>query len=96
MKFRSRVIVVDAEQFLPNIGQKPEDGRESNEVFMDMPVLFHPEGGEAYIVVATGEGLVDAFSGDWVLKDKRGNLKVVRNDIFRANFEPCPDKKKKK
>lgn len=32
-------------------------------------------------------------SGDWIVTDERGRIKVCKNDVFKQRYEQCPKNK---
>ena len=78
MKYRTKPVIIEAEQYL-----------EKNDVlpFQDEDVLqYHEDGYCQYI--ETPEGWLTVNDGDWIIRGIRGEFYPCRNDIFKATYEP--------
>ena len=43
------------------------------------------------ILIATLEGTMEAFPGDWIIRGVKGELYPCKPDIFEATYEQEPD-----
>lgn len=85
MKYRKKPIVIDAIRW---------DGHNNAEIaaFLghDLWLNHRADDGGVYAVisVATLEGTLHAREGDWIVKGIKGEFYPVKDDIFRATYEP--------
>lgn len=77
MKFRKKPVVIEAEQFRPNVEVLP--------FAKDHVVMY--DGGRWFIETLEGEMTVS--DGDWVIKGVRGEFYPCKPDIFAATYEPA-------
>ena len=76
--FRKKPIVINAEQFFPEIEPWPEG------------VLggWHDE--EHWTAwIETLEGSMEVSDGDWIITGIKGEKYPCKLDIFEATYEPC-------
>ena len=75
-KFRERPPTVHAEQFLPD----------KENWFLLWRVERDDDG--PYIIIPTPSGDKRVDVGDWVVRDRDGQLNAYRADRFQLNYEP--------
>lgn len=78
MKYRKLPVIIDAEQY-----------RSWRTLSADMAAppntLKYTE--EGTLLIQTLEGVMEAFDGDWIIKDVAGEFYPVKDKIFRATYE---------
>lgn len=85
MKFRKKPVVVEAEQyfFVGNPNPHPEVKQRLKKMPWGEPVLYY--------YIETLEGPMQVHQGDWIVKGIAGEFYPVRDDIFRASYEPVEE-----
>ena len=84
MKFRKKPVVIEAVQF-----RAGEMRGEFAEDVINGRVRLTEEG---TLLISTLEGIMEARSGDWIIRGVRGELYPCKPDIFAATYEPVhPD-----
>uniref|UniRef100_E6VFL5 Uncharacterized protein n=1 Tax=Rhodopseudomonas palustris (strain DX-1) TaxID=652103 RepID=E6VFL5_RHOPX len=78
-KFRKKPVVIEAVQFF--------DGAQPGELAADANAgrLRYTEEGTA--LIQTLEGVMEARSGDWIIRGVKGELYPCKPDIFAATYE---------
>lgn len=79
MKYRKKPVVIEAVQFLGDVGL-PEI------VALDVGCGREDESDVLYI--ETLQGVMTARSGDWIIRGVKGELYPCKPDIFEATYEP--------
>lgn len=90
MKFRKKPVVIEAWQF---------DGCEQSA--REILALAGPNSGIEHrrtthfehphiLVIATLEGEMRAFRGDWIIKGVKGEFYPCKPDVFEATYEVAP------
>ena len=77
MKFRKRPVVVDAEQFRPEVDAPWPDGVKSIPTSLGI-----------VIGIRTLEGFMTVTPGDWIITGVQGERYPCKPDIFEATYEP--------
>lgn len=57
----------------------------------DKVEVIHADGPSAILVIRTPEGERRARPGDWVLRDRNGNLDACKDATFQATYEPVEE-----
>lgn len=85
MKFRSKVVEIDAWQWNADIFGMP-----------DWIPAYHCEGERCVIEAATGcmtiptlEGVMTASPGDWIIRGTEGELYPCKPSVFQRKYEPA-------
>ena len=78
-KFRKKPVVVEAEQFLPNLNKWPA-GVEADH--------RSPTGFSIGTLENTAQGH-EVAPGDWIITGVKGEKYNCKPDIFRATYEPA-------
>ena len=83
-KFRKKPVVIDA--VLVGGGESPDWWKLAFKTgkISGRPVGVTPK----YYIVKTLEGNMRANYGDWIVRGVKGELYPVKDDIFRATYEP--------
>lgn len=79
MKFRKKPVVIDAWKVEPAI----QDG-ELAQAVVDGKIKYCEDGS---VLIATLEGTMQGFPGDWIIKGVQGELYPCKDDIFKATYE---------
>lgn len=80
MKFRKKPVIIEAEQFYPEVKPWPEG--------------VYAVGGNArgeVCCIDTLEGRLHVSPGDWIITGVRGEKYPCKPDIFEATYEPVPE-----
>lgn len=99
MKYRKRPVVIDAEQWTPNLPTttnaqiQPDDPRLSVS-YRRHPNMGHPGActehcGDFIAVIDTLEGPHTVSDGDWIVRGVKGEVYAVKPDIFEMTYEPA-------
>lgn len=81
MKFRKKPVVIEAFEY--------RAGEQRSEVAQDVVegrVRYTEEG---TMLIQTLEGVMEAKSGDWIIRGVKGELYPCKPDIFAATYEPA-------
>jgi hypothetical protein len=84
-KFRKRSVTIEAMQFT---------AENKDRVFNWVTCSHYPDWndkGEPVIVMPMREGDVQAWLGDWIIKDENGDFAVCKPDVFAATYEPVEE-----
>lgn len=84
-KFRKKPVVIEAEQFFPDV--KPWPAGVSEEMSGD-GISFKSEKPTGRHIVRTLEGVHVASPGDWIITGVKGEKYPCKPDIFAATYEP--------
>jgi len=74
MKYRKKPIVIEAVQW-------------NGHNFEELKLLGVKYEYEDHLVIPTLEGDMRAGVGDWIIKEVKGEMYPVRNDIFQETYE---------
>jgi hypothetical protein len=80
MKFRKKPVVIDAVQWIGEIGPIHDLGAGYTLVW-----VVHLQDGA--LSIETLEGTLRCNRGDWLIKGIKGEMYPCRDDIFRATYE---------
>lgn len=81
-KYRKKPLVIEAEQFWPNVVPWPDGVYEvepTGDYYMDI---------DRYCV-DTLEGTIYAAPGDWIITGVKGEKYPCKPDVFAATYEPA-------
>jgi hypothetical protein len=84
MKFRKKLVVVEATQFTGDNG-------DAIAAFMGCQHPFIENGG---LMIGTLEGVHRANPGDWIIKGVKGEFYPCKPDIFAATYESVQEKER--
>ena len=87
MKFKKKIIVIDAYQLIPeNVEQIIEWSTNERPIV----IISHDEAveGISYAEITTLEGVMKANYGDWIIKGVKGEVYPCKPDIFEQTYEP--------
>lgn len=76
-KFRKKPIVIEAEQFFPEVKPFPR-GVVMGQVIDDIPPCFY---------IPTLEGVMEVEAGDWIITGVKGERYPCKPDIFEMTYE---------
>ena len=76
MKFRKKPLIVEAVQWTGNMTNDLRCFLKGNHTFR-----------EGCLFIFTLEGVVEAKSGDWIIKGIKNELYPCKPDIFQASYE---------
>ncbi len=80
-KFRKKPVVIEAEQYAPNMETLPDGVSE---------VWSEPgESGHCTAYIQTLEGRMTVSPGDWVITGVKGEKYPCKPDIFLATYDPA-------
>lgn len=80
MKFRKKPVVIDAERVTRGMqGDLISEGMAAGKL--------RATDQDTYLI-ATLEGIMEAFPGDWIIKGIKGEFYPCKPDIFEATYEP--------
>lgn len=77
MKFRKRPVIVDAEQFRPEVDAPWPDGVAKDDY--------------GYFVFYNSGYCYELFPGDWVVRYSSTSIEVVTDSDFRTTYEPIKE-----
>lgn len=83
MRYRKKPVVIDAVQFV--------NGEQPSNFAADViagNVRYTEEG---TMLIRTLEGVMEAQSGDWIIRGVKGELYPCKPDIFAATYEPAEE-----
>ena len=83
MKFRKKPIVIEAEQFFPDIKPWPDGVRE----------IIHGNETPDYFWIDTLEGGHMVGTGDWIITGIQGEKYPCKPGIFKQTYERVEDEK---
>jgi len=78
-KYRKKPVVIEAEQFLPNLADLPR-------AFWGFAVMEDSSG--PFVAVPTLEGTMRCNPRDWLIRGVKDEVYPVKPDIFAATYEP--------
>lgn len=80
-RYRKKPVVIEAVQF--NSGEEPY---ELSQYVIDGRIRYTQDG---TLLIQTLEGVMEARSGDWIIRGIKGELYPCKPDIFKATYEPA-------
>lgn len=83
MRYRKRPVTIEAWQL--KASEAP--GELASDVAAGR--LLYTEAGS--VLIATLEGTMEAFPGDWIIRGVEGELYPCKDSIFRKTYEPAPE-----
>lgn len=85
-KFRKKPVVIDAFQWTGGPDQT-EDPEWIVEAIREGYVWFYTEERGTFMQIETLEGVMQASSGDYIIKGVKGEIYPCKPDIFEATYE---------
>lgn len=92
MKFKSKPVVIEAMQFIPENAQALIDWLpydvyalvpKPTSYELDLTVQY-----EKILEIKTLEGVMTARTGDWIIKGTLGEFYPCKDEVFRKKYEP--------
>lgn len=81
MKFRKKLVIIDAERFDGTLESVEKIGR-----FMgNFMIAYDPE--RKTLEIPTLEGIMLAQNGDWIIKGVKGEFYPCKPEIFEVTYE---------
>ncbi len=78
-KYRKKPVVIEAEQFLPNLASAPR-------LFWGFPVMEDSKG--LFLSIPTLEGVHRCDERDWLIRGVKDEVYPCKPDIFAMTYEP--------
>lgn len=88
MKFRKKPVVIEAVQYNGDNWASIINWAEDGLPMLANSIISRDLG--RTLSIRTLEGRLTAFIGDWIIKGIKGEFYPIKDDIFRATYEPVP------
>lgn len=83
-KYRKKLVVIEAVQFLPEIDPSPEGTY--TRVGVEVP-SYHGDPDDLVTMIETLEGELIVSPGDWIITGVEGECYLCKPDIFEVLYE---------